>query len=80
MLKETVDASDSALRLALNRYMQGLTDYLPVLTEQLRNATVKSNLLSVRRQLVSGRIELARALGGEWAQAAYKINFGEKDL
>jgi len=80
MLNETVAASDSALRLALNRYMQGLTDYLPVLTEQLRNATAKSNLLSARRQLVSGRIQLARALGGEWAHAAYKTNFGEKDL
>jgi NodT family efflux transporter outer membrane factor (OMF) lipoprotein len=67
MLEETVSASDDSLRLALDRYMQGLTDYLPVLTEQLRNATAKSNLLATRRQLISDRIQLARALGGEWA-------------
>jgi NodT family efflux transporter outer membrane factor (OMF) lipoprotein len=66
ILGETVSASDSALRLSLDRYMQGLTDFLPVLTEQVRNATAKSNLLSARRQLISDRIQLARALGGEW--------------
>lgn len=67
MLEKTVSASDSSLRLALDRYMYGLTDYLPVLTEQLRNVTVSSNLLAAKRQLISDRIQLARALGGEWA-------------
>jgi len=66
MLSETVSASENSLRLALDRYMQGLTDYLPVLTEQLRHVTAKSNLLAARRQLISARIQLARAIGGEW--------------
>lgn len=66
MLFETVSASENALRIALDRYMQGLTDYLPVLTEQLRHFTAKSNLLSAKRQLISDRIQLARSLGGEW--------------
>jgi NodT family efflux transporter outer membrane factor (OMF) lipoprotein len=66
MLDETVTASDSALRLALDNYLQGLTDYLPVLTEQVRNATAKSNLITAKQQLISDRIQLARALGGEW--------------
>jgi len=66
MLSETVSASENSLRLALDRYMQGLTDYLPVLTEQLRNVTANSNLLAARRQLISARIQLARAIGGEW--------------
>ena len=70
MLNETVFASDSSLRLALDRYMQGLTDYLPVLTEQVRNATAKSNLIAARRQLISERIQLARAIGGNWADEA----------
>lgn len=70
MLEDTVSASDSSLRLALDRYMQGLTDYLPVLTEQVRNATAKSNLLEARRQLISERIQLARAIGGTWADEA----------
>ncbi len=74
MLKQTVAASDSALRLALARYMQGLTDYLPVLTEQLRNVTAKSNLLASRRQFITDRIQLARALGGHWADGMIHEN------
>ncbi|MBL7032443.1 MAG: efflux transporter outer membrane subunit [Nitrospira sp.] len=66
MLEETVSASESSLRIALDRYTQGLTDYLPVLTGQLRLFTAKSGLLKARRELISDRIQLARALGGEW--------------
>ncbi len=66
MLEETVSASDNSIRLALDRYRNGLTDYIPVLTEQVRNATSKSNLLAARRQLISDRIQLVRALGGDW--------------
>ena len=72
MLSETVSASENSLRLALDRYMQGLTDYLPVLTEQLRHVTAKSNLLAARRQLISDRIQLARAIGGEWTDSYLK--------
>jgi NodT family efflux transporter outer membrane factor (OMF) lipoprotein len=71
-LEIQADFSESSLRLALDRYMLGLTDYLPVLTEQLRNVTSQSNLLAARRQLISDRIQLARALGGEWADTAYE--------
>lgn len=66
MLDENVNASENAYRLAMDNYMQGLTDYLPVLTGQLRLFTVKSNLLAAERQFISDRIQLARALGGEW--------------
>jgi outer membrane protein TolC len=71
MLDESVSASASALRLALDRYMQGLSDYLPVLTEQLRHFTAKSNLLSAQRQLIADRIQLMRALGGEWVNEIF---------
>jgi NodT family efflux transporter outer membrane factor (OMF) lipoprotein len=66
MLEENVAASGNALRISIERYMWGLTDYLPVLTGQLRNFTAKSTLLAAKRQLISDRIELARALGGGW--------------
>ncbi len=73
-LREQVDSSDSALALSLDNYLQGLTDYLPVLTEQLRNVTAKSNLLTSRRQFISDRIQLARALGGSWADDLIREN------
>jgi NodT family efflux transporter outer membrane factor (OMF) lipoprotein len=71
-LQESVNASESAHRLALDRYLQGLSDYLPVLTEQLRHFTAKSNLLTEKRTLISNRIQLVRALGGEWADDAMR--------
>jgi NodT family efflux transporter outer membrane factor (OMF) lipoprotein len=70
MLKESVSASESALRLTLDRYIQGLSDYLPVLTQQLAHFNAESNLIAVKRQIISDRIQLIRALGGEWADNA----------
>lgn len=65
-LGERVEASRAALRLALDRYLQGLSDYLPVLTAQGLQFDAESQLLAARWQLLADRISLARALGGEW--------------
>jgi len=69
-LAQRVDDSASALRLALDSYMAGLSDYLPVIIEQQRQFEAESALLAARRQLISDRIALARALGGHWADEA----------
>lgn len=65
-LEDQVEASRASLRLATDRYLQGLSDYLPVLTSQTRLFEAQSQLLSARRQLIADRISLARALGGRW--------------
>jgi NodT family efflux transporter outer membrane factor (OMF) lipoprotein len=65
-LAQREEASEAALRLALDRYLQGLSDYLPVLTAQGLYFDAQSQTLSARRQLLADRITLARALGGEW--------------
>lgn len=65
-LTQRVEASEAALRLALDGYLQGLSDYLPVLTAQGLQFDAESQLLAARRQLFADRITLARALGGEW--------------
>ncbi len=67
-LQEKVKASNATLRLSLDRYLGGLSDYLPVLTAQATSFNSKSELLDARRQLISDRITLARALGGEWME------------
>jgi outer membrane protein TolC len=66
MLEERVAASEGEMRLSLDRYLQGLSDYLPVLTAQRRLFEAESALLTEKRQLLSDRIALARALGGGW--------------
>jgi NodT family efflux transporter outer membrane factor (OMF) lipoprotein len=68
MLEERTSASEGALRLSLDRYLQGLSDYLPVLTAQQSFYDARNALLAARRRLVSDRIQLARALGGDWAE------------
>jgi NodT family efflux transporter outer membrane factor (OMF) lipoprotein len=72
VLFERVSASESELRIALNNYLQGLTDYLPVLTAQQRYYESASTLLTAKRQLISARIQLARAIGGGWADDIMK--------
>ncbi len=67
-LAEVESDSAAALQLALERYLAGLSDYLPVLTAQSLHATAQSQLLAARRQLIAERIRLARALGGVWME------------
>jgi len=65
-LAQTEVATAATLRLSLDRYLSGLTDYLPVLTAQRAHFDTRNRLLSARQQLISARIGLARALGGNW--------------
>lgn len=67
-LEEEAEASASSLRLSLEHYMQGLSDYLPVLTAQQLDFEAQRRLIEARRQLISNRISLARAIGGTWMQ------------
>ena len=48
------------------RYARGLSDFLPVLAAIQALQHNESALLTARRQLVSHRIQLYRALGGGW--------------
>ena len=66
LLQERLEASDSTLRLAEDRYFVGLSDYLPVLTAQQLNFQAQQELLAARKNLISEHISLLRALGGAW--------------
>jgi NodT family efflux transporter outer membrane factor (OMF) lipoprotein len=50
------------------RYRNGLNDYLPVLTSLETLQVLEQQLLSAKRQLISYRIQLHRALGGTWIE------------
>ncbi len=68
-LQAAETAAAASLRLSLERYRYGLSEYLQVLTAQVFHVQIEGNLLAARRQLLSDRISLARALGGEWLEA-----------
>ena len=65
-LEQELTVSQSALREARERYMRGLNDYLPVLTQLLSNQRLERDILQMKRQLISDRIDLYRSLGGQW--------------
>jgi NodT family efflux transporter outer membrane factor (OMF) lipoprotein len=65
-LEALVEISTSTLAEARNRYREGITDFLPVLTALRTLHVSEEQLLGARRQLISYRIQLCRALGGTW--------------
>lgn len=68
-LKVGLVASQSALEQARHRYTEGLIDYLPVLNSLAAAQRTEQNVLNARRQLLSYRIQLYRALGGSWTES-----------
>jgi NodT family efflux transporter outer membrane factor (OMF) lipoprotein len=67
-LREQVDTSEQALQLARERYQRGAADYLRVLTSLQSLQSVEQSLLNARRQRLSHRVQLCRALGGTWTE------------
>ena len=58
---------------AKSRYLEGVTDYLPVLTALRSTQQTAQGLLTARRQALSYRIQLHRALGGDWTQELHPV-------
>ena len=65
-LKKEVAAAQRALKEAGFRYRQGLNDYLPVLTQLLAVQRLERDLIHQEALLLQARIDLYRALGGNW--------------
>jgi outer membrane protein, multidrug efflux system len=61
-----LDIARAALDEARNRYRQGLSDFLPVLTALQSVQALEIELLGAEREALSYRIQLFRALGGSW--------------
>ncbi len=59
------------------RYINGLSDYLPVLTSLQALQQTERDLIAAERTLISNRIKICRTLGGEWT--AELENAGEEE-
>ena len=69
-LRIQVEAADNTLRLAEERYLRGVTDYLPVTFSQTSYFNARRNLISGMRSLVEARVNLMTAIGGGWTDEA----------
>lgn len=65
-LRGQLEVTRSALDVARERYAGGLIDYLPVLTALQSVQALERSELTARRQALSYRIQLCRAIGGDW--------------
>lgn len=78
-LTRQLTSSGKALNEALNRYKNGSTSYLSVLTSLRSVHQTEQELTLAKSSLLLSRIALHRALGGTWTEsAAQKAN--ERDL
>lgn len=67
-LQKVVATARRALEEAGVRYRNGLTDYLPVLTQLLTVQGLERDLIRRQADLLAARVLLHRALGGTWPQ------------
>jgi multidrug efflux system outer membrane protein len=67
-LKQVIQTARKALDQATLQYRNGLTDYLPVLTQLLSVQDLERDLIAQRATLLTNRISLYRSLGGTWAE------------
>ncbi|MFP4658082.1 MAG: TolC family protein, partial [Desulfonatronovibrionaceae bacterium] len=66
-LETRLESARIALDQAKSQYINGMSDYLPVLTELKSVQDLELELLDARKDLLLYRIALYRALGGTWA-------------
>ena len=73
-LDRNLELSRSSYEEAVNRYRNGLSEYLPVLVELVGLQTLERDRVAAQYDLLQYRIDLYRALGGTWAS---EFNPGE---
>ncbi len=65
-LDRQLQAARYALVEAREQYRKGVEDYLPVLTQLLAVQNLERDLITQKTQLLIDRIDLYKALGGNW--------------
>jgi outer membrane protein, multidrug efflux system len=65
-LRAQLEAARNALNEARRRYRNGLSDYLPVLTQLLSVQQLERTQIQRRADLLTARVDLYRSLGGTW--------------
>ena len=65
-LKAEITAAGRALDEARERYLKGIDNYLPVLTQILKVQALAVDLIKRQAELLIARVELHRSLGGTW--------------
>jgi NodT family efflux transporter outer membrane factor (OMF) lipoprotein len=65
-VRRQLEVARRTLKESSNRYRNGVTDYLPVLTQLLVTQRLERNLIVQQAEQYRYRVALCRALGGSW--------------
>ena len=65
-LRKQLELSRRTLREARRRYLNGSSDFINVLNEELNALQLEHDIISQEKRFMSARIELHIALGGSW--------------
>lgn len=67
-LRDQLEAASLSLRHSRERYLNGLTEYLNVLLALDRLQALQRQEIAARRERLTYRVRLYRALGGDWTR------------
>ncbi len=67
-IEKQLQAAQTGLEEAGYRYVNGLIDYLPVLTQLLSVQNLELDLIAARTDLLIARMDLYRAVGSTWTE------------
>ena len=65
-LENQIRLSEETMREARRRYINGSTDFVNVLKEELNYLQLQQDIIKAREQMIAARIHLHKALGGTW--------------
>lgn len=65
-LKRQLELSERTIREARSRYLNGNSDFLNVLREELNVLQVRQELITTEEKMLFARVRLHKALGGSW--------------
>jgi NodT family efflux transporter outer membrane factor (OMF) lipoprotein len=60
------EAAANSMKIATDRYLRGVSNYLVVTNAQTAYLNAHSSLITARRELIDTHINLVTALGGDW--------------
>ncbi|MET3106968.1 NodT family efflux transporter outer membrane factor (OMF) lipoprotein [Oxalobacteraceae bacterium GrIS 2.11] len=66
--QQAMQASDTALTLAMNRYREGAVNYLEVVTSQEAALNAAQRATDIHTRELKSSVDLVRALGGGWTR------------
>lgn len=64
---EAADLSDRAVKIALNQYQAGITDFTSVVVAQNTALTNQQKAITIAQQRLNASVLLIKALGGSWS-------------